>query len=144
MFLSIISVKFPFCKPAFLFINLKLFSETFLNSDTAFDDDSLKIERNNIARSDHHFNSRRGGVCLYYNQSLAWKILDIKYLQECIVFQVLIANKLCNFFSLYRSPSQPTNIFDQFADNLELTLDELANHNPFLIVVLENRKLVQT
>ena len=64
------------------------------------------------------------------------KILDIKYLQECIVFQVLIANKLCNFISLYRSPSQPTDIFDQFADNLELTLDEVANHNPFLIVVL--------
>ena len=32
----------------------------------------------------------------------------------------------------YRSPSQPTDIFDQFADNLELTLDQVANHNPFL------------
>ena len=64
------------------------------------------------------------------------KILDIKYLQECIVFQILLANKLCNFISLYRSPSQPTDIFDQFADNLKLTLNEVANHNPFLIVVL--------
>ena len=27
-------------------------------------------------------------------------------------------------------------MFDQFTDNLELTLDEVANHNPFLIVVL--------
>ena len=50
--------------------------------------------------------------------------------------QVLIANKLCNFISLYRSPSQPTDIFDQFADSLELTLDEVANHNSFLIFVL--------
>ena len=50
--------------------------------------------------------------------------------------QVLIANKLCNFISLYRSPSQPTDIFDQLADSLELTLDEVANHNLFLIFVL--------
>ena len=64
------------------------------------------------------------------------KILDIKYLQECIVLLVLIANKLRNFISLYRSLSQPTNIFDQFADNLELTLDEVADHNPFLIDLL--------
>ena len=81
-------------------------SETFLNSDTAFDDDNLKIEGHNIVRSDHPSNSRQGGVCIYYNQSLALKISDIKYLQECIVFQVLIANKLSNFISLYRSPSQ--------------------------------------
>ena len=110
-------------------------SETFLNSDAAFHDDNLKIEAYNIVRSDHPSNSRRGGVCIYY-QSLALKILDIKYLQERIVFQVLIANKLCNFISLYRSPSQPTDIFDKFADNLELTLDEVANHNPFHIAVL--------
>ena len=64
------------------------------------------------------------------------KILDIKYLKECIVFLVLIANKLCNFITFYRSPSQPNDIFDQFADNLELSLDEVANHNPFFIVVL--------
>ena len=82
-------------------------------------------------RSDHPSNYRRGGACIYCNQSLAFKILDIKYLQEFIVFQVLIANKLCNFISLYRSPSQPTDIFDQFADNLELTLDEVANHTLF-------------
>ena len=37
-------------------------SETFLNSDTAFDDDNLKIEGCNIVRSDHPSDSRRGGV----------------------------------------------------------------------------------
>ena len=87
-------------------------------------------------RSDHPSNSRRGVVYIYYNQSLALKILDIEYIQQCIVFQVLIANKLCNFISLYRSPSKPTGISYRFADNLELTLDEVDNHNPFLIVVL--------
>ena len=66
------------------------------------------------------------------------KILDITYLQECIVSQVLIENKLCNFIFLYRSLSQPTETFDQFAENLELILDEVANHNSFLIVALDD------
>ena len=46
-------------------------SETFLNSDITFDDDSLMIEGYNIARSDHTSNSRRGGVFIYYKQLLA-------------------------------------------------------------------------
>ena len=46
-------------------------------------------------------------------------------------FKVLIGNKLCNFISLYRSPSQPTDIFDQFADNLELTVNDVTNRNSF-------------
>ena len=76
-------------------------SKTFLNSDTAFDNNNLNIEGYDVVRSDHPSNSRRGGLCIYYNQSLALKIFDIKYLQECIVFQILIANKLCNFISLF-------------------------------------------
>ena len=51
-------------------------------------------------------------------------------------FKVLIGNKLCNLISLYRLPSQLTDVFDQFADNLELTLDEVTNSDLFLIVVL--------
>ena len=66
------------------------------------------------------------------------EILDITYLQECVVSQVLITNKLCNFIFLYRSLSQPTDTFDQFAENLELILDEVANHNSFLIVALDD------
>ena len=51
-------------------------SETFLK----------KIEGYNIVRSDHLSNSRRGGIFIYYNQLLALKILNIKYVHECIVF----------------------------------------------------------
>ena len=75
---------------------------------------------------------------MYYKKLLALKILDIKFRQEYIVLQVLIANKLCNLISLYRSPSQPTDIFEEFAENLELTLDEVAIHNSFLMVVLND------
>ena len=43
---------------------------------------------------------------------------------------------MCNFLCLYRSPSQTQDIFETFADNLELTLDTLTNKNPFLIVAI--------
>ena len=33
-------------------------------------------------------NPRRGGICIYYEPSLALKILDIEYLQECILFDI--------------------------------------------------------
>ena len=55
-------------------------------------------------------------------------------MQECLVFQVLITDKLWNFISLYQSPIQPADYLIQFGDNLELTLGEVANNNPFLIV----------
>ena len=132
-FNSKIKIKIKWKLQHFLFSTLKHL--TLLISDAAFDDDNLKIEGYSIVRSDHLSNSRRVDVCIYYKQPLALKTLDIKYLQECIVFQVLIANKLCNFISLYWSPSQLTDISDQSTDNLELTLDELASHNPFLIVI---------
>ena len=76
-------------------------------------------------RSEHLSNSRKSSACIYY-KPFTLKILDIKYLQEGIVVQVLIENKLCNFISIYRSPTQPTDSFDQFVDSLELTLDEVA------------------
>ena len=57
-------------------------------------------------------------------------------LQECINFEIKIADKLCNFISLYRSPSQSKNEFESFADNLELNLDSVAFRNPYLMVVL--------
>ena len=111
--------------------------ETFLNSDTTFNDDNLKSEGYNIVRSDHLSNSRKSGACIYY-KPFTLKILDIKYLQEGIIVQVLIENNLCNFISVYRSPSQPTDSFDEIVDSLELTLDEVAYHKPFLIPVLGN------
>ena len=45
----------------------------------------------------------------------------------------MIGNKICNFITLYRSPSQNQ---DDFIDNLEMNLETLAQRNSFLMVVL--------
>ena len=51
-------------------------------------------------------------------------------------FEINIGRKMCNFFCLYRSPSQTPKTFETFANNLQLTLDTLTNNNPFLIVII--------
>ena len=64
------------------------------------------------------------------------RLIDVHYLQECLIFKILIGGKSCNFISLYRSPSQSSDSFEEFADNLQLLLDKNSNQNPFLTVVL--------
>ena len=59
-----------------LFASLK----TYLNSETTFDDDDLKITKYNFIREDNPFNSKDGGVCVYYENLLPFK----KYLLENI------------------------------------------------------------
>ena len=85
---------------------------------------------------DHPSNTKRGGVCLYYKSSLPLKVIDVSYLQECINFEVKIGEKTCNFVSLYRTPSQTKDEFENFIKNLELNLEHIANKSSFLIVVL--------
>ena len=111
-------------------------SETYLDSTTVIDDENLEITGYNLLRADHASNSKRGGVCVYYKSSLALRLIDVHYLQECLIVEILIGVKSCNFISLYQSPSQSSDSFEEFADNLQLSLDKISNQNPFLTVVL--------
>ena len=53
-------------------------------------------------------------------------------------FDLWMGNKLRSVISLYRSPNQWYDGFVSFLDNFEfeLTLDTLAQNNPFLMVAL--------
>ena len=80
-------------------------SETYLDSSISNDDDNLEIPGYDLYRGDHSSNTKRGGFCIYYRNSLPLKILGIQHLHESINFEVRIGDKLCRFVSLYRSPS---------------------------------------
>ena len=94
-------------------------SETYLDSSNAYDDSTLETAGYNLIRSDHPSNKKRGGVCIFYKNSLPLRVLSIHYLQECINFELKIGDKLCNFISLYRSLSQSPDEFENFSENLE-------------------------
>ena len=74
-------------------------------------------------RSDHPSNNKCGGVCIYYKEALPLRVINVNYLNECLRFELKISKKLCNFISLYRSPSQTQDEFNKFTDNLEFNLD---------------------
>ena len=90
----------------------------------------------NMSRNDHPSENRRGGVCIYYKESLPIKMLNINYLQECICFDLKIGSKLCTIVSLYRSPSQSADEFDNFLNKLNLTMESITQKNPFLTAVI--------
>ena len=64
-----------------------------------------------------------------------FRILSISNLDECINFEVSIANKICRLIQLYRSPSQKQDEFQELKSNLEMNLDALSTTNPFLTVM---------
>ena len=111
-------------------------SETYLDSNILPDDGNLEIPGYNLMLSDHPSNKKRGGVCIYYKSYLPLRIIDINYLNECVRFELMVGDKLCNFIALYRSPSQSQNLFESFKENLELNLESAVQNNPFLLALL--------
>ena len=60
----------------------------------------------------------------------------MNYLSESVLFELKIGSKICNFISLYRSPSETADNFDSFLGNLKLNIDAMADNNPFLVVAI--------
>ena len=62
-------------------------SETYFDSDKSDDNDNLKIAGYNLIKDDHSSNTKQGDVCIYYKQSLAFRLSNINYLKYCINFK---------------------------------------------------------
>ena len=113
-------------------------SETYLNSESLSNDENLNIPGYNLIRGGHLSNTKPGEVFIYFKESLPLRLYNVSYLNECICFEIMISNKLCNFIPLYRSPSQSSDDFENFFYNLDLTLQALTQKNPFLTVIIGN------
>ena len=79
------------------------FSETYLNFSFPFHDDNLDIPGYIMVSADHPADSKRGGLYMYYKNCLPLKVLDIRFLQESIAFELRIGDKLCSFIFFYKS-----------------------------------------
>ena len=106
-------------------IDIKYLSETYLDSSISSDNGDLELPGYNLVGADNPINTKRGGVCIYYHNSLPLNVIDIQLLSGRIKFEIRIVGKLCSFLCLYRSPSQTREIFGIFAGNFELTLDSI-------------------
>ena len=84
-------------------------SETYLNSEIPSDDDKSLLK---------------------------FRVINVKYLQESISFELRIGGKCCKFSCLHRSPSQTQDESETFLKNFEMTLDKIQENNPFMTVAL--------
>ena len=113
-------------------------SETCFNSETSPDDDNLERSGYTVIRIDHPSNTKRRRICIYYKNTLPFKLVIIKYLQELITFEIRIGRKCCKFIYLYRSRGQTNDKLESFLKNFDLTLDKIHVENAFMISVLGN------
>ena len=115
---------------AYIFVHkfdIICFSETYLNSEIPSDNENLEIPGYNLVREDHPSNSKRVGVCICYKSSLPFRVINVRYLQESISFELRIAAKCCKYSCQYRSPSQTQGEFETFLKNFKLKFMKTIN-----------------
>ena len=61
-------------------------SQTYLDSATT--KNLLQIEGYNIVRADHLNNVKRGGVCIYYKESLPVRGINLPYFNEALLLEI--------------------------------------------------------
>lgn len=110
-------------------------SEMDLNWDALLNEEKLIKSGYNLIRTDDPSNAKGWGDCLYYKETMPLNLYSIDYLIECIYFKVAILNKLHNFISFYRSPSQSPDEFENFISDLDLTPETLTKKIPFRIII---------
>ena len=89
-------------------------SETWLDSTISIDSNDISLKGYNLHRVDDPDNVKKRGVCVCYKETLAVQFLQSK-LDQCIVSEVTFKNKKkSHVISLYRSPYQTPDQFDNF------------------------------
>ena len=70
-------------------------SKTFLDSSFESDDSDdkdLMLDGYILIWSNHPSNTKRGGVCIYFKESLVVRLVEITSLPECLVCEVTLQN----------------------------------------------------
>ena len=110
-------------------------SETYLDSSIPNESISLTGFSKDIYRSDHPNDVKRG-VRSYFKDSLAIKQRkDLQILDERIISELTTGRKKVFFVVVYRSPSQNSESFYSFLENLELVFQNLKNKRPHFIIL---------
>ena len=103
-------------------------SETYLDNSVLSDESDLNFLGYKLVRADYPGNVKRGGVCIYFKESLSIRFLDVpSNLNECLLCELSYKNKKCFIATLYRSPSQSREEFEKFLDNFEVLIKSISN-----------------
>ena len=100
-------------------------SETYLDNSVLSDESDLNFLGYKLVRADYPGNVKRGGVCIYFKESLSIRFLDVpSNLNECLLCELSYKNKKCFIATLYRSPSQSRDKFEKSLSNFEILIKD--------------------
>ena len=94
------------------------------------DEKDISIKGYSLVRVDHPSNTKWGGVCIYYKESLGVHIIDIPNLTESILCQITINNKMGFVLVVYCSPSQSSDAFESFLSSFDQVITDMSLSNP--------------
>ena len=109
-------------------------TETYL--DSTVDPNNLLINGYNLLRADHPENVKRSGMFLYYRENLTLQLVDIPYIEQCILCEINIQNTAGYVAVIYRSPSQSSNEFEEFLVNFDKLLNQVNMLKSSFTVIL--------
>ena len=109
-------------------------SETYLDNSVSSDESDLNFPGYKLVRADYPRNFKRGGVCIYFKESLSICFLDV--LDECLLCELSYKNKKCFIATLYRSPSQSREEFEKFLSNFEVLIKAISNQKDAISIIM--------
>ena len=110
-------------------------SETMLDNSISSEDIYIEGLSREVYRNDHPINSKVGGVCMYFRDGLAIKQRrDLEMMQETIVSEVNTSRKKIFFITVYRSPSQNSEQFENLISNMQIMINRLQMERPHSVV----------
>ena len=94
------------------------------------------LEGYNLSWSDHQSNTKRGGVCIYFKESLEVRLVGITSLPEWLVCEVTMQNRKGYVAVMYRSPSQSSIEFESFLSGFQDMLSSVLFSKSQFTVIL--------
>ena len=77
-------------------------------------------------KGDTFIRTKTEGVCLYFREGLPIKQrTDLQLVQEMIVAKITLACKKTFFITVYRSPSQTSEQFEEFINKMQIIFDQI-------------------
>ena len=116
-------------------------SEIYLDSSIQHDDEKRQLNRYKLLRANNTNNNKRGGAGIYLKEFLATHgsgidtQVELNNLNECIVFKVCTQHKKGYIISLYRSPSQTHDEFDDFVLDFEQVVCDITARSPIFVLM---------
>ena len=108
--------------------------ETSLNEATKVPENILKGYH--FFSSNHPSGEKKGGVGIFYKESLPLKIRHDLSFEECIVSELIFGRKKIFFTVLYRNPIHKAGSpeFESFVQNFDDLYQKIMNEKPFTIL----------